>query len=204
MTTPSHLHAVLAVSAVIIIAGAAMLLYPGSPAVWNLFSKDETHYPGDEVHVHSDFLFYAHGERIRFTDERYQSGGLQVLHPDMHFHDGNDWVIHRHADNLTLGDFFASLGITLASDCLTLDTSIEYCTDETNQFAVFVNNERISTPSQYINQEGDRILFYYGPPNAPELAMYLNEISDESCIYSGLCPERGLPPPESCGLTCEI
>ncbi len=169
----------------------------------DLFKDEHTH-ETDGVHVHSDFLFYADGERVRFTDERYQSHSGQVLHPDMHFHDKSDLVIHRHAEGITLGDFFDSLSISITNDCLKLDTGTTFCTDANSQFVVFVNGEPIQDPANYSNREGDRILFYYGPLDAPELAIYKDEVSTESCIYSGLCPERGLPPPESCGLTCEI
>ncbi len=165
---------------------------------------ESSHSHDSEVHVHSDFLFYALEERIRFTDDRYQSTAKQVLLKDMHFHDNNDEVIHRHANGLTLGDFFTSLGVTVTNDCLTLDTGRAYCTDETNSFLVYVNGEKIENPANHINQQNERILFYYGPADQTVIETYQDEVTTDSCIYSGLCPERGTPPPEACGLTCEV
>lgn len=179
--------------------------YFDAHAIKDFLTGAEPHtHESTEVHVHSDFLFYANSERIRFEDDRYQSALNQILHADMHFHDNNDKVIHRHADGLTLGEFFDSLGVTLTKDCITLDTGTAYCNDEENVFQVFVNGERIENPASYINQEEDRMLFYFGPADAPEIATYLTEVSDEACIYSWTCPERGTPPPEACGLTCEL
>ncbi len=158
-----------------------------------------------EVHVHSDFLFYANDERIRFTDDRYQSAQNQVLHKDMHFHDNNDEVIHRHANGVTLRSFFDSLGVKLTDKCLILDTGTEYCSNDENKFLVFVNGQRIADPANYINQEADQILFFYGRgDDTRSVDRYTREITSDACIYSGTCPDRGTPPPEACGLTCEL
>ena len=46
------------------------------------------------------------------------------MNPDrkyLHLHDGNGHVIHRHKPDLTLGDFFHSLGMTMTSSCFELD-----------------------------------------------------------------------------------
>ena len=70
---------------------------------------------------------------------------------------------------------------------------------------VFVNDERIDTPKDYVNEEEDLILVYFGDKNDSEtIQSLLLEITDKACIYSGTCPERGTAPPESCGLTCEL
>lgn len=158
----------------------------------------------DEVHVHSDILVYIDDNRLRFTDIKYQSASNQILHPDFHFHDQMDDIIHRHSDNLTLTDFFQSLGFTLNNDCLITDTGTSYCSNDTEKLQLYINGNQVTDIVNYVNQEEDQILIYYGQPNNPNLQNYLSQISDLSCIYSGTCLERGSPPPESCGLTCEI
>ncbi len=186
--------------------GAGILYtYADVHAIKDYLAGEEPHtHESTEVHVHSDFLFIANGERVRFNDDRYQSATGHVLLEDMHFHDHDDNVIHRHADGLTLGVFFESLGVTLTNDCITLDTSEAYCTNDENKFLVFVNGERNDSPSTYINQENDQILFYYGPEDVQKIEQYMHEVSSDACIYSYTCPERGTPPPEACGLTCEL
>lgn len=168
---------------------------------WPFFGANED---TEEVHVHSDFLFYINDSRVDLSDDKYQSGINGVRHEDFHLHDNDQNVLHRHAEGLTLVEFLASLDFTLTAECLTTDVGTEYCIDDVSQLKLYVNGETVSDPFSYIPQEEDRILLYYGTPENPNLAEYLLAISNEACIYSGTCPERGLPPPESCGLTCEI
>lgn len=158
----------------------------------------------DEVHVHSDFMMYLNDERVRFTDDKYQSYKDHVMMEDFHFHDGSDEVIHRHADGLTLAVFLGSLGYTFTQDCLTNDAGAIFCADDKNVLRLYVNNQIIEDVTSYIPQDSDRILVYYGTPDNPKLADYLSEITSNACIYSYTCPEKGTPPPESCGLTCEL
>ncbi len=156
------------------------------------------------VHVHGDFRMYLSDERIRFTDTTYQSSAEQTQHTTLHFHDGNDEVIHRHADGVTLTNFFNSLGMTLTDDCVTMDTGTKYCTNDTDTLLLIVNGERVTNVTNYIFSEEDRILLYHGDATNPNIKEYIAGITNLSCMYSGTCPERGTPPTESCGLTCEV
>ncbi len=158
----------------------------------------------DEVHVHADFLMYIHDSRVRFTDPTYQSDGEQVQHDYIHFHDGKDEVVHRHAEGVTLAAFLESLGYELTDQCLVTDTGTRYCSENGNELTLFVNGTEATKFTEYITSEGDRILLYYGDPMNPRLAEYQNAISNDACIYSGSCPERGVPPSENCGLTCDV
>ena len=89
-------------------------------------------------------------------------------------------------------------------DCLTIDTET-YCTNETESVALFVNGERWShSLKDYVPQDLDRVLLYFGTLEEALITTYLETVPDEACIYSGSCPERGIAPPESCGLTCEL
>jgi len=157
-----------------------------------------------EVHVHADFAFYLLGNRVDLTNDIYQSTAESTKHPTMHFHDGVDTMIHRHAEGITFSEFFSSLGFMLTDTCITTDTDTPYCTDEQNSLLLFVNGNQVQAPSQYIIQEEDRILLYYGDPTDPSISTFQDSITDEACIYSGNCPERGDPPFETCGISCEI
>jgi hypothetical protein len=161
-------------------------------------------YYDDEVHVHSDFLIIVNDKELDLTDSKYQSSTKQILHKNVHLHDGEDHVVHRHAEEITFAEFLSSLGITMTEKCLSVDTAEMYCSSEEEALVLFVNQEPVSNPLSYINQEEDQILIYFGRPDNLNLETYLGRITDESCIYSGTCPERGTAPPESCGLTCEI
>lgn len=182
--------------AVSLVLGAAIL----SPTAGHPIGTSQS----DQVHVHGDFQLYVHNERIRFTDEKYQSSTEHTHHPSLHFHDGNDEVIHRHADGVTLSDFFTSIGLSVTDTCLTLDTGAQYCTSATTTLLLLVNGEPITPITEYIVQEEDRILVYYGDPANQNIRDYVNAVTEQSCMYSGTCPEKGTPPTESCGLTCEV
>lgn len=159
----------------------------------------------DEVHVHSDWVLHIAGTTYDLSDDTYQSSHAQVLHKNIHLHDNNDAVIHRHDHGITLRSFFESLGFTVTATCITTDTADTYCNDGNHELMVFVNDERIPNFTEYVNQEEDRILVYYGERNDSDtIKALLLSITDLACIYSGTCPERGAPPPESCGITCEI
>lgn len=156
------------------------------------------------VHVHGDFQMYIGDNRIRFTDEKYQSSTAHTHHASLHFHDGNDEVIHRHANNVTFSEFFDSIGMTLTNDCLTMDTGVKHCTVDNNKLLLLVNGKPVPDIRSYIFAEEDRILLYYGNQSNPKLSEYIENVTDIACMYSGTCPERGTPPTESCGLTCEV
>ena len=159
----------------------------------------------EKVHVHSDWVLHIDGITYDLSDDKYQSSNTQVLHEHIHLHDNNDDVIHRHDHGVTLATFFNSLGFTLTNKCVTTDTGEEFCSDDTGELMVFVNDERLDDFKDYVNQEEDKILVYYGGSEDTEkITELLLSVTDKACIYSGTCPERGTPPPESCGITCEI
>lgn len=154
-----------------------------------------------EVHEHSDFLMVINGTAINLTADEYQSVAGNVLHKDSHLHDNNDDVLHRHAGGITIAKFLNSLGYTLTDTCLGTDAGEEYCTGQSNSLQLFVNEIAVESITTYIPQEEDKILLFYGNNDPSE---YFGKITEDSCIYSLTCPEKGTPPPESCGLTCEL
>lgn len=159
----------------------------------------------DEVHVHSDWLVYLAGEYYDFTDDKYQTTAMQTLHPDIHIHDHDDDVIHRHEHDITLAAFLDSLGFALTNHCIATDKGTTFCNNDSNDLLVYVNGALIPEPESYVPNEEDRVLFYYGnPADTERITALQNEITDRSCYYSGTCPEQGTPPPEACGLTCEL
>lgn len=164
--------------------------------------SEHTH--SEDVHEHGDFSVVIDGRTLDFTGDQYQSSAEQIRHANTHLHDNQGNIVHRHAENVTFNDLLTSIGFTYTGDCLTLDTGEIYCSDDEKTLALFVNNALQDDPLAYIVQDNDRILLYYGDLDDTKLTEYLDAVSDEACIYSGTCPERGLPPAEGCGLTCEV
>ncbi len=95
----------------------------------------------------------------------------QETNEAIHFHDGKGDLVHIHKAHATLGELFSSLGMTL--------TSVK----------MYVNGKENSSFLSYEPQDLDRILITDGSIVA---------VSDDACIYSEKCPERGKPPVEKC------
>lgn len=157
-----------------------------------------------QYHVHSDFHIIVNGELVDLSGNAFQTTAEQELHPDLHLHDNNGDVVHIHSEEKTFVEFLESLSITLTDSCITLDN--EYCADQDgNALLLFVNDTPYTESfTEYIPVDDDRVLLYYGDPDPEIIQPLLETIPDDSCYYSGTCPERGIAPAESCGLTCEL
>lgn len=160
----------------------------------------------DPNHTHADFVVWIDGTRIDFSKELFMSGSSkegedhsQDHHQFLHLHDGNGDVIHRHKPGLTLGDFFNSLpGIRyrdnefLFMDCL----GCAYA-EGSFQTRLFVNGEENTEGSAYVFSDIDGILITNETDHV-SLRTQLRGITDDACLYSRTCPERGDPPAENC------
>jgi hypothetical protein len=171
------------------------------------------------VHEHADLAVYIRGQQLDLSQDKYQShetDGVGEEHEDgdaddghlheyLHLHDGNGAVIHKHMTGYTLADFFASLGIELTNKCVRLDTGEEYFANELETLTGMVNGERVEDIAGYEFNDEDRVLISFG--NERALDEEMAGVSDEACIYSEACPERGEAPEEECvvglGSACE-
>lgn len=202
---------------------------PGSPAAFNtlidaalagapapvLDPKDLANRP--EVHEHVDFAVYTNGKKIDFSKAEYQSdpmdkdvakdGAREEHDPFTHLHDGKSNIIHKHREGVTIGYFFKTIGFDLTKDCFTTPTKESFCTNDTSSLKFFVNGKRSTLYDAYELHDLDRVLITYGPTLDNTVQTQLTSVSDEACIYSEKCPERGKPPTESCvgglGTHCE-
>ena len=153
-----------------------------------------------EIHEHADFVVYIGDEHYNFSQERYMTDSSKTLSAYAHLHDGNGNVIHKHADGITLGYFFASLGMKLNSTCF----DAGHCNDGTNDLRMFVNGQPSSEYERYEFRDLDRILISYGNYSQERIGEMIASVTDEACIQSLKCPERGAPAEESCtGGICE-
>ncbi|MEC8339930.1 MAG: hypothetical protein VXZ40_04845 [Nanoarchaeota archaeon] len=159
----------------------------------------------EEYHVHADFKVLIHGEDItNFSNNNYQSTGFNTLHPDVHLHDNNGNVIHHHAENINFSTFFNSLNMTLTDTCFLYNSS-SYCTNETHKLEFYINDQQVQSLKSYVVEDLDRVLIVYDTIQT-DTSKYLELVTDEACIQSALCPERGEPSEGSCitGETCIV
>ncbi|MCI0566438.1 hypothetical protein L0Y46_04570 [bacterium] len=140
----------------------------------------------EAYHIHADIKIYAHDQLIDLSLPEYQSTEERELDPDTHLHDGNGNVWHIHAEGITLGRFVSSLPISLAED-------------ENNKITLVVNGKKNLDAMNFTPEDLDRALLYHGAASDEEIMALFETVTDEACIYSHKCPERGTPPEEKCG-----
>lgn len=163
---------------------------------------------GDE-HSHADFKIYVDGKALNFSQEKYMSGNLSGRRidrsPFTHLHDMDGNVIHKHMSGITLGTFISSLNMSFNSTCFSLDNGASYCNSGNATLKMFVqhsgrNWQQNHEYEKYSFSDLDRILITYGTASPADLQSQMDSVTDEACIPSGKCPERGLPKEESsCG-----
>lgn len=189
----------------------------------------------DPNHTHADFAVWVNGTQLDFTDGRYmsappaQASVFDLLVPTahaheeevaalpgreyLHLHDGNGHVLHRHKPGLTIGDFFASLGLDMEDTCFTLDDFLfaqldqgwvadfartkKLCNDGKFRWSMIVNGTKVAMNHHYVPQDMDKILLSYGSSDTAADEQY-KSISDEACRYSQTCLWKGEAPTESC------
>jgi len=129
--------------------------------------------PTEAFHIHFDLKVYINGKPVDFSLTKYQESKDNPLDPAIHFHDGNGKIVHVHARDISLRILFESLKINIPKGTV-----------------AYINGKKFNGDIvSYIPQDLDQILI--GSDN-------LSSVSNDACIYSLKCPERGSPPPESC------
>lgn len=205
-----------------LIAIGALIVFGGTAygyAQW----RNRTAENPDPTHTHADVAVWVLGQRLDFSDDRYMSGLStdETTHdedderhdPYLHLHDGIGHVIHRHKDGLTLGAFFASIGMPMTETCLTLDAfqfakipagrretyglTPELCDNGKFRWTMIVNDLHMTPKPDYVFNDLDAILLSYGASDTAAAEEW-KEMTDDACLYSKTCPGRGDPPAESC------
>jgi hypothetical protein len=159
----------------------------------------------DPNHTHADFAVFANGAAIDFSSEKYMSGESEEdddhdhvhRHEYMHLHDGIGTVIHRHKPGLSIGELFNSLDFRFTERCLTTDAGQQFCSNDQSSWRMVVNGQEVSFDSSYVFEDVDQILLSYGADDSA-LAAQWEQMTDDACLYSRTCPQRGNPPAENC------
>lgn len=161
----------------------------------------------EPVHLHADLRVFVDGAAIDFSQDKYQSTKEHELNPETHFHDGVGNMVHVHAAGVTLNDLFGSLDMNLSRDCLQLDSGESKCATGEQKLRLYVNGTESADAGDYLIKDLDRVLVFYGQPTTTAIERELAAVSNDACIYSETCPERGTPPTEECvgglGTDCE-
>lgn len=131
-------------------------------------------------HAHFDVRIVVNGNAIDLTQDKYQSKEGAELDPNVHLHDKNGKVVHIHKEGVTLGELLDSLKLNITG-------------------RLFVNGKEVTGDlRKYTPQDLDKVLIVSGTMTDAQITSQESLVSNDSCIYSLKCPERGTPPPESC------
>lgn len=166
--------------------------------VWKFTRPAHPDYLDTGYHTHADFKVYLNGKALDFTQTKYQSTEQKHLDEHTHLHDGNGDVMHFHQPTITLGYFFKTLGMQFSKDCFVLDTKEKFCTTPSSSLQLFVNGKKNTMMDQYVPEDLDHILITIGATSTAEIDLELKSVTNDACISSKKCPERGPTPVESC------
>ncbi|TSC58574.1 MAG: Cu2+-exporting ATPase [Candidatus Peregrinibacteria bacterium Greene0416_19] len=167
----------------------------------------------DPNHTHADLAMWIEGRRIDLSGEKYMLSE-ESTDPDKetnpHLHDGNGLVIHRHKPGQSVGEFLKAVGIIATAQCIALDDGTSACNQDgtpnhaagtagsgQRRWQMFVNGTEQPFDPGYVFRDLDGILLTYGA-TGEQLPEQLQTLSDDACLYSQTCPERGKPPVENC------
>lgn len=180
-----------------------------------LYERNQTAVNPDLNHTHADFAVWIGGKQLDFSGAKYMTtesreAKLPPGDPEryLHLHDGNGHVIHRHKPGLRLGDFFASIGFSVASGkqgewcwyAVKADRPFDGCLS--GPIKLYVNGKAYvdskgNGPFEYVFQDGDHLLIA-DAVDPSEVQHELSTMTDDACKYSKTCPGRGPAPAESC------
>ena len=146
-------------------------------------------------HAHFDLKIFIGGTAVNLGLAKYQSVKGKELDPDIHLHNGNAYVVHLHKNDIPLSRLISSLKINFPKN------------SNEQTLKIYVNGQENPQGLSYVPQDLDQILVSYGPVTDKNITKQISSVTNNACIYSLKCPERGTPPPESCegglGTDCE-
>ena len=132
-------------------------------------------------HVHASMLVKLHGDIFDFSGPAYQIKSSWI-----HFEAGDGTTIHRHATGVTLGFLFESMRIGLDDECFSYQASAggerRFCTDENFSLKFYVNHQPVPNLTDYVFEDGDRILLSYGGEDQTQIDAQLLELDSQSIL----------------------
>jgi hypothetical protein len=166
-------------------------------------SPIDTH---SDFHQHVDLRIVIDGRVVDLSSDEYQSSTYVYKDEHIHLHDNNGSVVHLHKPGVTLATFLKTLDMELTDECLVTSEGKEYCPLRTPEktLQVIVNGEDRSEKGAYQFQDLDKVLVYFGPPVQSQIDAQVQLITDDACLYSETCPERGKPPIENCVASADV
>ncbi len=128
---------------------------------------------GDE-HEHVSILVRIFGDKFDFSGPAFQ-----IKNRWIHFEGGDGNTVHRHSSGVTSGYLFETLEIGLTAECFIFPDGREFCNNEDYSLKFFINHQPVSNISNYVLNEGDKILISYGDETLEQLDEQLEELDSQ-------------------------
>jgi hypothetical protein len=104
----------------------------------------------------ASFEIYTNGTKRIFTDTKYHN-----LSTNVYISSPNPGTVYVKGGKVTWTDFFSTLPMKLAKDCLTTGTGQVFCTNETKSLKFFINgSEDPDALDREINSNDNLIVKY--------------------------------------------
>ena len=144
--------------------------------------------PSGSTHHHSTFLIYINGEMRRFDEAKYFEAS-----PHAHIHDYSFAEIHTHAENVTLGLFFETIGIDFNSDCIVFSESESYCNNSSHSLKFFAEGKESNDFGMRKTSDWEHYLITYGDESEEEIKTQVSSVPDPQ---ASRVPEEKVPDKE--------
>lgn len=112
------------------------------------------------VNYTASFGIFTNGTIRIFTDKKYHT-----LSPDVYIEANNPSVVHVKKPGITWGDFFATLPMKVATECLTTGTGQMFCTNTNAILKFYVNGKLTPTALEKVITDGDQLVISFGSEN---------------------------------------
>ena len=165
--------------------------------------------PRVSVHWHADFALFIEGRKYDFNQERFFSTEEELIDANVHIHAPRINVVHVHRSLTTWDEFFRSIGFELLDKTTAVGTAGgktclktpegEHCEGDGKTFKFIVNGVKVDGIALSDVTDLDRVLVSFGTESYEDvLRTQWPQVSDEACIPSGRCEERGVDKNEPC------
>lgn len=158
-------------------------------------------YAPEHTHYHANFAAYINGQREDFKGAQYYQEvkvcDLEGTSPQArtHMHDGKAGVVHVHDNAVTWGQFFENIGWIVGPDFVRTPDKL-YVADDTNKLNIILNEDDLTDLSTITNEvigDKDRLLISYGPADAATLEKQFSSVGKDAAEYNAK------QDPASCG-----
>jgi len=118
------------------------------------------------------FVIFTNGTKRNFSDSMYHNLSSEVF-----IRAANPEIIKISKEGITWEDFFKSLPMKLASDCLETGAGEKYCSEGTNILKFYLNGEKVNDLLSREISDGDQLLVSYGSETDDQIQLQLSQLA---------------------------